>query len=85
MSKNKKYPIEKSEKAWKAELSPEEFKILREKGHRVPLYAANTTITMKREPIYARVVELHFTKVKVNLTAIVDGPVMTNPSKGLWS
>jgi peptide-methionine (R)-S-oxide reductase len=36
MSKNKKYPIEKSEKNWKAELSPEEFKILREKGTEYP-------------------------------------------------
>ena len=36
MSKDKKYPIEKSEKKWKAELSPEEFKILREKGTEYP-------------------------------------------------
>jgi len=36
MSKNKKYPIEKSEKNWKAERSPEEFKILREKGTEYP-------------------------------------------------
>ena len=36
MSKNKKYPIEKSEKKWKAELNPEEFKILRDKGTEYP-------------------------------------------------
>ena len=32
MSKKNKYPIEKSEKAWQEELSPEEFNILRKKG-----------------------------------------------------
>ena len=32
MSKKNKYPVEKSEKAWKEELSPEEYYILREKG-----------------------------------------------------
>ena len=36
MSKNKKYPIDKSKKKWKAELSPEEFIILREKGTEYP-------------------------------------------------
>ena len=36
MSKNKKYPINKSEEAWKLDLSPEEYKILREKGTEFP-------------------------------------------------
>ena len=36
MSKNNKYPFKKSEKKWKALLSPEEFKILREKDTEYP-------------------------------------------------
>ena len=36
MSKNKKYPINKSEEAWKLDLSPDEYKILREKGTEFP-------------------------------------------------
>ena len=36
MSKKNKYPIEKSEKAWLDELSPEEFNILRKKGTEYP-------------------------------------------------
>lgn len=36
MSKNKKYPFDKTDQAWKAELSPEEFKILRGKGTEYP-------------------------------------------------
>ena len=36
MSKKNKYPVEKSEKAWKEELSPEEYYILREKGTEFP-------------------------------------------------
>ena len=36
MSKKNKYPVEKSEKAWKEELSPEEYYILREKGTESP-------------------------------------------------
>ena len=36
MSKNKKYPIEKTDKDWKTKLRPEEFKILREKGTEFP-------------------------------------------------
>ena len=36
MSKKNKYPIEKSEKAWQEELSPEEFNILRKKGTEYP-------------------------------------------------
>ena len=36
MSNNKKYPINKSKEDWKADLSPEEYKILREKGTEFP-------------------------------------------------
>jgi peptide-methionine (R)-S-oxide reductase len=36
MNKKNKYPIEKSEKAWLDELSPEEFNILRKKGTEYP-------------------------------------------------
>lgn len=36
MSKKNKYPIEKSEKTWQEELSPEEFNILRKKGTEYP-------------------------------------------------
>ena len=36
MSKNKKYLIEKTDKDWKTKLSPEEFKILRQKGTEFP-------------------------------------------------
>ena len=36
MSKNKKYLIEKTDKDWKTKLSPQEFKILREKGTEFP-------------------------------------------------
>ena len=36
MIKKNKYPVEKSEKAWKEELSPEEYYILREKGTELP-------------------------------------------------
>lgn len=36
MSKNIKYPVEKTEEAWKAELSPQEYNILREKGTEYP-------------------------------------------------
>ncbi|XLS27741.1 peptide-methionine (R)-S-oxide reductase MsrB [Flavobacteriaceae bacterium M23B6Z8] len=36
MKENKKYAVEKSEAAWKAQLSPEEYRILREKGTEYP-------------------------------------------------
>ena len=36
MSKKKKYPVEKTEKAWKAELSVQEYNILIEKGTEYP-------------------------------------------------
>ncbi len=36
MSKKNKYPVDKSEKAWKEELSPGEYYILREKGTESP-------------------------------------------------
>lgn len=36
MSKKNKYPVEKSEKVWKEELTPEEYKILRQKGTEYP-------------------------------------------------
>ena len=36
MSKDKKYPIEKMDKDWETQLSPEEFKVLREKGTEYP-------------------------------------------------
>lgn len=36
MSKKNKYPVEKSEKAWKEQLSPKEYYILREKGTEFP-------------------------------------------------
>ena len=36
MIKKNKYPVEKSEKAWKEQLSPEEYYILREKGTEFP-------------------------------------------------
>ena len=36
MSKKNRYPVEKSEKAWQKELSPEEFNILRKKGTEYP-------------------------------------------------
>jgi peptide-methionine (R)-S-oxide reductase len=36
MMDNKKYAIEKSEQEWKAQLSPEEYRILREKGTEYP-------------------------------------------------
>jgi peptide-methionine (R)-S-oxide reductase len=36
MSKKAKYPLDKSEQAWKSELTPKEFNILREKGTEYP-------------------------------------------------
>ena len=36
MSKKNKYPVEKSKKTWKEQLSPEEYYILREKGTESP-------------------------------------------------
>lgn len=36
MMENKKYAVEKSEQEWKAQLSPEEYRILREKGTEYP-------------------------------------------------
>ena len=36
MSKKKNYSVEKTEKAWKAELSSQEYNILREKGTEYP-------------------------------------------------
>lgn len=32
----KKYPVEKSEEEWKKELSPEQYRVLREKGTEAP-------------------------------------------------
>ena len=78
MNKDKKYPIEKTDKDWETVLSPEEYKILREKGPSIPSQG-NTMIIMRRELIYARVVQLRSTKAKVSLTVIVGGQVMIVP------
>ena len=50
---------------------------------RSPLLQAISMITTRKEPICAKVVDPHSMKVIVNLTAIVVGPVMTNPLKDL--
>lgn len=36
MKENKKYTVEKSEQEWKAQLSPEEYRIIRKKGTEHP-------------------------------------------------
>ena len=61
MSKKNKYPIEKSEKAWKAELSPEEYYILREKGTEFP-FTGKFNDHYEEEPICAKVVDLPYIK-----------------------
>jgi hypothetical protein len=40
---------------------------------------------MKKEPIPAKDVALHYTSVKISLTAIVVGPAMIKPLKELWN
>ena len=84
MSKKNKYPIEKSEKVWQEELSPEEFNILRKKGTEYA-FSVNLMTTMRKEPTCVKDVESHSMRAIVNLTVIVVGPVMTNPLKELWN
>ena len=79
-----KYPVDKSEEAWKQELSAEEYRIFVKQEQNIPS-PVNTTLILKQEPTIAKGVAPHSMLQVQNLTVVAAGPLMTKALKALLS
>ena len=69
----------KSEKEWKEQLSPEEYKVTRKKGTERAFTDSTTTVKSKA-PITVSVVAARYLVPRPSSTLEPDGPVFGNPS-----
>ena len=69
--------INLTEEEWKEKLTPEQYKILREKGTDIP-YAANSI--KKNEPAFtdAQPADTNYSALLQNMIRVADGPVSLN-------
>jgi Conserved domain frequently associated with peptide methionine sulfoxide reductase len=77
-SKNDNKAVEINNEEWKKILPADVYHIAREKGTERP-FTGKYNKHDDREPIIARLVEIHFSKVMESLIVAADGRVFLNP------
>jgi peptide methionine sulfoxide reductase MsrB len=71
--------LNKTDREWQRELSPDEFRITRQKGTE-PAFTGNIGILNKPALMYVAAVVRHYLILKINMTVVAAGQVFISHS-----